>query len=320
MFHKVTGCYATGHSGHQPHRPLIRPHTILLRMNPRFNTIALFGRPHPDETCAQLLGNIEQWLVQRGLTVLAHNSRNTRLIQSAGRRADLAIVVGGDGTMLGIARALSPIAVPVVGINRGRLGFITDIPVSNWPQALESILDGHFSIEERTLIEAYASRQGRKLFHARALNDVVISRSSRNGMVEIEVNVDGLFMYSPRGDGLIVATPTGSTAYALSANGPIMHPSLKGFVLAPVSPQSLSNRPIILPDHCKVELTIRHGKSSRLNCDMQSFSDLQEGDHVVLCRSKDVSRFLHPPGYSYYASLRSKLNWHEIPGLEPRRS
>lgn len=288
-------------------------------MSARFKTIALFGRPQSDGLDARILEDIESWLRERGLEVLTQTSRNTRLIQSVSRRADLAVIVGGDGTMLGVARTLAPLGVPVVGINRGRLGFITDIPISAWQPALDAILDGQFSIEERALIEAYAYRQDRLLFHARALNDVVISRSSRTGMIEIEVCVDGLYMYSPRGDGLIVATPTGSTAYALSVNGPIMHPSLQGFVLAPVAPQALSNRPIILPDHCEVELTLHHGHQSRLNCDMQSFSDLQEGDRVILRRSADASRFLHPPGYSYYATLRSKLNWHEIPGLEPRR-
>ena len=283
-------------------------------MSARFKTIALFGRPQSDGLDARILEDIENWLRGRGLEVLTQTSRNTRLIQSVSRRADLAVIVGGDGTMLGVARTLAPLGVPVVGINRGRLGFITDIPISAWQPALDAILDGQFSIEERALIEAYAYRQDRLLFHARALNDVVISRSSRTGMIEIEVCVDGLYMYSPRGDGLIVATPTGSTAYALSVNGPIMHSSLQGFVLAPVAPQALSNRPIILPDHCEVELTLHHGHQSRLNCDMQSFSDLQEGDRVILRRSADASRFLHPPGYSYYATLRSKLNWHEIPG------
>ncbi|MDO4904617.1 MAG: NAD(+)/NADH kinase [Lautropia sp.] len=289
-------------------------------MSAHVKTVALFGRPQADDLTAPILGDIERWLRQRGIMVLTPTNRNNiRSIQSVGRRADLAIVVGGDGTMLGIARTLAPLGVPLVGVNRGRLGFITDIPISRWPSSLEAILDGHFEIEDRALIEVSAYRGDQLFFHSRALNDVVISRSSRTGLIEIEVCVDDLFMYSPRADGLIVATPTGSTAYALSVNGPIMHPSLQGFVLAPVAPQALSNRPIILPDHCEVELTIRHGKRSRLNCDMQSFADLQVGDRIILRRSADSSRFLHPPGYSYYATLRTKLNWHEIPGFETSR-
>ena len=288
-------------------------------MSASFKTIALFSRPQTDGLDGRILDEIDAWLSQRGIQVITQTSRSVRLIQAAGHRADLALVVGGDGTMLGVARTLAPLHVPVVGINRGRLGFITDIPLTDWQSALTAILDGQYAIEERTLIEAQAWRGERQLFNARALNDVVISRSSRAGMIEIEVSVDGLYMYSPRADGLIVATPTGSTAYALSVGGPLMHPSLRGFVLAPVAPQSLSNRPILLPDNCTVELTIRHGRHARLNCDMQTFSELEEGDRVTLRRSRDASRFLHPPGYSYYATLRSKLNWHEIPGLEPRR-
>lgn len=288
-------------------------------MSARFKTVALFGRPQSDSLTSPILGDIERWLSKRGVTVLTPSSRSVRSIQAVGRRAELAIVVGGDGTMLGVARTLAPLGVPLVGINRGRLGFITDIPLSRWPSALEAIFDGHFEIEDRALIDAFAYRRDELFFHSRALNDVVISRSSRTGMIEIEVCVDDLFMYSPRADGLIVATPTGSTAYALSVNGPIMHPSLQGFVLAPVAPQALSARPIILPDHCEVELTIRHGKHSRINCDMQSFADLQVDDRVILRRSADASRFLHPPGYSYYATLRTKLNWHEVPGIATSR-
>ncbi|MDO4637365.1 MAG: NAD kinase [Lautropia sp.] len=288
-------------------------------MNAPFKTIALFGRPQSDGLPERVLEEISIWLLDRGITVLTPTSAGVRAIQSVGRKADLALVVGGDGTMLGIARTMAPLKVPIVGINRGRLGFITDIPMSDWQNSLTAILAGEYDIEERALIEAQVFRDERQLFQARALNDVVISRSSRAGMIEIEVCVNGRYMYGPRADGLIVATPTGSTAYALSVGGPLMHPSLHGFILAPVAPQSLSARPIILPDHCVVELTIRHGQHARLNCDMQSFSELHLGDRVVLRRSADASRFLHPPGYSYYATLRSKLNWHEIPGLEPRR-
>ena len=285
-------------------------------MTARFKTVALFGRPHTDGLTG-ILDQIARWLKRRGVDVLIQTNRNTRALQSLGRRAELGIIVGGDGTMLGIARTLAPLGLPLVGVNLGRLGFITDITFSDWKQALGAIMDGAFEVEDRALIDATAVRHGRRIFHARALNDVVVSRSSRAGMIEIEVKVDGLFMYSPRADGLIVATPTGSTAYALSANGPILHPALQGIVMVPVAPQALSNRPIVLPDHCEVELTVVGGRNPRVNCDMQSFADLQTGDQVVLRRSADSSRFLHPPGYSYYATLRSKLNWHEMPSLNP---
>ena len=283
----------------------------------RFKTIALFGRPQTDGL-AEILDQIARWLKRRGITVLIQSNRSTRSLQSLGRRAELGIIVGGDGTMLGIARTLAPLGLPVVGINLGRLGFITDITFSHWEEALEAILEGNFEVEDRALIDATVIRRGRTIFHSRALNDVVVSRSSRAGMIEIEVKVDGLFMYNPRADGLIVATPTGSTAYALSANGPILHPALQGLVMVPVAPQALSNRPIVLPDHCEVELTVVAGRNPRVNCDMQSFADLQLDDQIEIRRSADSSRFLHPPGYSYYATLRAKLNWHEMPSLNPR--
>ena len=283
-------------------------------MTARFKTIALFGRPHTDGL-ADILDQISGFLKRRGITVLIQTNRSTRALQSLGRRAELGIIVGGDGTMLGIARTLAPLGVPLVGINLGRLGFITDITFSHWEESLDAILEGNFEVEDRALIDVAVVRRGRAIFHSRALNDVVVSRSSRAGMIEIEVKVDGTFMYSPRADGLIVASPTGSTAYALSANGPILHPALQGLVLVPVAPQALSNRPIVLPDHCEVELTVVGGRNPRVNCDMQSFADLQLEDLVVIRRSVDSSRFLHPPGYNYYATLRAKLNWHEMPSL-----
>jgi NAD+ kinase len=290
---------------------------VIRRMTARFQTIALFGRPKTDGL-AEVLEQVSAWLKRRGITVLVQTNRSTRALQSIGRRAELGIIVGGDGTMLGIARTLAPLGLPVVGINLGRLGFITDISWAHWQDALGAILDGDFEVEDRALLEASVIRRGRTIFHSRALNDVVVSRSSRAGMIEIEVKVDGLFMYRPRADGLIVATPTGSTAYALSANGPILHPALQGLVMVPVAPQALSNRPIVLPDHCRVELTVVGGRDPRVNCDMQSFADLQLEDEVEIRRSGDSSRFLHPPGYSYYATLRAKLHWHEMPGLNPR--
>jgi NAD+ kinase len=285
-------------------------------MTARFKTVALFGRPQT-EGLTTILEQISRWFKRRGCTVLIQPNRSKRAMQSVGRRAELGVIVGGDGTMLGVARTLAPLGLPLVGINLGRLGFITDIAFEQWEEALGAILDGDFEIEDRAQIQATVFRRGREIFDARALNDVVVSRSSRAGMIEIEVRVDGLFMYGPRADGLIIATPTGSTAYALSANGPILHPALQGLVIVPVAPQALSNRPIVLPDHCEVELTVVAGKHPRVNCDMQSFADLQLDDLVILRRSPDSARFLHPPGYSYYATLRSKLNWHEVPGLNP---
>jgi NAD+ kinase len=222
--------------------------------------------------------------------------------------------------MLGIARELAPWGVPVIGINHGRLGFMTDIPLDRWTDALAAILDGHYEAEERTLLDACVLRDPDSSipFAARALNDVVIGRGLVGRMIELNVEVDGKFMYTQRADGLIIATPTGSTAYALSANGPILHPQLNGIVLVPVAPQALSNRPIVLPDTCRVTVRIGDETDARVNCDMQTFSDLHPGDRIVIERSAYRIRFLHPSGYSYFATLRGKLAWQALPVLNVR--
>jgi NAD+ kinase len=239
-----------------------------------------------------------------------------------GRQASAAIVVGGDGTMLGIARKLAPFNVPLIGINQGRLGFMTDIPLDSMAASLEEMLTGKHEVEERTLLSgtihrcgtgADGSDQDAEVFTALALNDIVVSRGAVSGMVELSVDVDDRFMYSQRSDGLIVSTPTGSTAYALSANGPIMHPGLRGFLMVPIAPHSLSNRPIALPDSCKIDITVTGGRDVSANFDMQSFTALQLGDRVSIVRAPMTIRFLHPLGYSYFTTLRQKLHWNELP-------
>ena len=291
-----------------------------------FKTVALFGK-FQSEGVAQTLAEIGTYLEGRGIRVLYEAGVASPLgrldvtaagIDVIGAQADLAVIVGGDGTMLGIARELAPHGVPLAGINFGRLGFITDIPLLQWADALGAVLDGHYDAEDRSLLQARVLRESTVVFEASALNDVVVSRSSRAGMIDVQVHVDGLYMYSQRADGLIVATPTGSTAYSLSCNGPILHPSLGGIVLVPVAPQALSNRPIVLPDTSVIRMSVADGREPRVNCDMQTFADLQIGDVIEVRRAAFTSRFLHPSGYSYYATLRSKLNWHEMPSLVPR--
>jgi NAD+ kinase len=295
-------------------------------MTPPIRTVALFGRQQSDAV-AQTLLEIGAFLKQRGqravyepsaAQALGRPDLDTADMAEVGREADLAVIVGGDGTMLGIARELAPHGVPVVGINFGRLGFITDIPLLRWQQALGAVLEGHFEAEDRAILRARILRDGSPVFEASALNDVVVSRSSRTGMIEVLVHVDGLYMYSQRADGLIVATPTGSTAYALSCDGPILHPRLQGLVLVPVAPQALSNRPIVLPATSVITISVTEGREPRVNCDMQTFADMQIDDVLEVRRSEHSCRFLHPVGYSYYATLRSKLNWHEMPSLAPR--
>jgi NAD+ kinase len=297
-------------------------------MSAPFKTVALFGKQQSDGV-AQTLAEIGAYLDRRGIRVvyeagvaqaLGRTDVAAASVARLGEAADLAVIVGGDGTMIGIARELAPHGVPLVGINFGRLGFITDIPLLQWTEALGAVLDGQFEAEDRTMLQAHVSRDGERVFEASALNDVVVSRSSRAGMIDIQVHVDGLFMYGQRADGLIVATPTGSTAYALSCNGPILHPTLDGLVLVPVAPQALSNRPIVLPASSVIRMSVADGRDPRVNCDMQTFADLQIGDVIEVRRGPHAVRFLHPIGYSYYATLRSKLNWHEMPSLAAPRA
>lgn len=292
-------------------------------MKPAFACVALVGR-HQTEGVGETLRQIVAFLRERGTEVLVEQESAHTLgedgfaaasVEQIGERANLAIALGGDGTMLGLARHLAPYQVPLVGINHGRLGFVTDIPLDQWRAALGRILDGGYTSEDRTLLTARVMRGAQEIWHHLAMNDVVVSRSSRAGMIELQVHVDDVYMYNQRADGLIVATPTGSTAYALSANGPILHPRLAGLVLVPVAPQALSNRPIALPDDARIAIRVVEGREPRVAGDMQVFSDLQIGDDILIERAPYKAHFLHPSGYSYFATLRSKLNWHELPIL-----
>jgi NAD+ kinase len=226
-----------------------------------------------------------------------------------GKQCDMAIVVGGDGTMLGIARQLARFDLPMVGINQGRLGFITDVPVGHYAEALAPIIAGDYEEERRTMLEGSVLRDEQKIFDGFAMNDVVVSRSATAGMLEVKVDIGTEFVANLRADGVIIASPTGSTAYALSAGGPILHPGIGGWLLVPIAPHDLSNRPIVLPDTQDILIEVVNGRDASVNFDMQSLASLMPGDRIVVRRSKHQVRFLHPRGWSYYATLRRKLHW-----------
>lgn len=292
-------------------------------MNPAFKSVALVGR-YQTEGVGQTIADIAEFLSRRGVKVLldADTARATGRtdiehveVDAIGSRAELVIAIGGDGTMLGLARHLAPSKVAMLGINHGRLGFVTDIALQQWRGALDAILAGEYEAEDRAMMQVRVLRENREVWRETVMNDVVVNRSSRAGMIELQVHVDGVYMYSQRADGLIVATPTGSTAYALSANGPILHPRLAGIVLVPIAPQALSNRPIALPDDVRINIRVVEGRQPSVAGDMQVFNDLQIDDDILIERSPHRARFLHPKGYSYFATLRSKLNWHELPTL-----
>ena len=232
-------------------------------------------------------------------------------VPEIGAQCDLALVVGGDGTMLGISRQLAHFGVPLIGINQGRLGFITDIPLEGYATTLAPMLRGEFEEDHRSLIQAQVMRGADCVFEALAMNDVVVNRGATSGMVELRVEVDGHFVANQRADGLIIATPTGSTAYALSAGGPLLHPSIPGWVLVPIAPHTLSNRPIVLANATEIAIEVVAGRDASASFDTQSLASLLHGDRIIVTRSKFHARFLHPKGWSYFDTLRQKLHWNE---------
>jgi NAD+ kinase len=230
-----------------------------------------------------------------------------------GAHADLAIVLGGDGTMLNAARRLARYCVPLVGVNQGRLGFMTDIARDDMLTCMDDLLDGRFTPENRMLLAAEVTRDGKEIAENMALNDVVVDKGAIGRMIEFELFIDGEFIYNLRSDGMIVSTPTGSTAYSMSAGGPILNPTLTGIALVPLCPHALTNRPIIVNDKCRHRVAHRQCRRPRVHFDGQVTLDLERGDCVRLRRSEHKICFLHPPGYSYFAMLRQKLQWSERP-------
>ncbi|HEX7436446.1 MAG TPA: NAD kinase, partial [Caldimonas sp.] len=266
-----------------------------------------------------VLERIARFLVARGLAVSVETqtAQNTGIdaypmldAHELGRQCDLAVVLGGDGTMLGIARQLARYGTPLIGINQGRLGFITDIPIDEFEAALSPMVAGEYVEEQRTMLEGHVRRGGAVIFDGHAMNDVVVSRSSTSSMVELKIDIGDEFVANLRADGLIIGSPTGSTAYALSAGGPILHPGIAGWVLVPIAPHDLSNRPIVLPDGGEISIEIVGGRNASVNFDMQSLASLLHGDRIIVRRSPHRVRFLHPRGWNYYATLRRKLHWH----------
>lgn len=285
-----------------------------------FKTVALVARPDAAEIGAPLL-TLAECLIKRGFNVIfeAHTAQTIKADthyarlspDEIGQHADVAIVLGGDGTLLGLGRQLASYGTPLIGINGGRLGFITDIPICDMQQVVPQMLAGHYERDLRTLLEARIVRANQVIYQALAFNDVVVNRSGFSGMVELRVSVNNVFMYNQRSDGLIVATPTGSTAYALAAQGPILHPQVAGIVLALIAPHSLSNRPIVLPTDADIAIQIINGRDVNVNFDMQSFTALQLEDTIEVRRSNYTVPLLHPIGHSYYATLRKKLRWND---------
>ena len=291
-------------------------------MTIHFKTVAIIAKPDGQGVRAPLTALVEL-LNRRGVKVRldAHTAQFTTAkpdevtpresLDALIAGTDLAIAVGGDGTMLGVARVAARHGVPLVGVNLGHLGFLTDISADVATETFSNLLDGKFNEEQRILLEADISRDGESLFSSVALNDVVVSRGAMGTMIEFAVEVNGEFVYSARADGLIIATPTGSTAYALSSGGPILQPGLPAISLVPISPHTLSNRPIAISSTSEVRVKLLRGLNARVNFDVQSYFDLANDDVVQVRAHAKPLRLLHPHGYSYFAMLRTKLHWNE---------
>ncbi len=286
-------------------------------MLPPFKTVAVVGKS--DATVLpEKLDQVVAVLRERGATVLmdtrtAQASRTPPdeavALEDLPARANLAVVVGGDGTLLSCARLMAAHGVPLIGVNLGRLGFLTDIPADSVSETLGKVLDGEYVTEERLMFAARVLRAGREVFATHAMNDVVVSRAGAGGMIEFSVHVNGEFIYSLRADGIIAATPTGSTAYALSAGGPILHPALDAVALVPISPHTLSNRPVAIDSASRIDIVLVRGEGARANFDVQIHVDLEASDVVSIAAAAKRAILLHPRDYRYFSMLRDKLRW-----------
>ncbi|SHH73152.1 NAD(+) kinase [Ferrimonas marina] len=289
-------------------------------MPEHFKTIGLIGKPHHDGA-NKTIKRLHQWLNSLGYEVLIEQRVARQLSQlnapghtlnELGERCDLAIVVGGDGNMLGAARVLSRYDVAVIGVNRGNLGFLTDLPPEGFEPALSKVLEGEFSTEHRFLLQAEVYRHGALKASNSAVNEAVLHPGRVANMIEFEVYIDGQFMYSQRADGMIVSTPTGSTAYSLSAGGAILTPNLNAIILVPMFPHSLSGRPIVVDGNSEVKLIASPEMGERpleVSCDGHVTLSALPGDEIIIRKADHSLRLIHPRGRSYFEVLRSKLGW-----------
>lgn len=284
-----------------------------------FQNVALIGKHKAPEIAEPLL-RLAAFLSSRGLNVVVDNLTAEQIascpyqamnLNDMAHAVDLAIVIGGDGTMLNIARTLSPHQIPLVGVNQGRLGFLTDLTLENMQDSIVAMLGGKFVTEQRLLLSARVLRNDVEVFSGLAFNEVVVHRNHISSMVEFEVRIDGEYLYNQRADGLIVATPTGSTAYAMSAGGPILHPSLDVLELVPVCPHTLSNRPIVVKSSSVLEILMHRTGDISVRFDSHTNYDLELHDKIIVTRHPEPACLLHPVGHSYYHTLREKLLWNQ---------
>ncbi len=287
-------------------------------MHTTFKTIGILGKPS-DPGIAPTLKRLHGYLKPLYNVIVVNDSvkfiDDPSVLSCApdelGQRCDLVIAVGGDGTFLSAARVTADYDVPVIGINLGRLGFLVDISPNELPDKLHAMLQGRFVEEKRSLLQTKLIRNGQVIHEETAVNEVVVHRWVTPSMIEIVTKIDNIFLNSQRSDGLIISTPTGSTAYSLSAGGPILHPSLNALVLVPLNPHTLSNRPIVIADSAEIEISFRQTKqiNALVTCDHIEIPDVTISDKIVVKKYPKPVRILHPEEHDFYHILRSKLNW-----------
>ncbi|HNV88017.1 MAG TPA: NAD(+) kinase [Methylotenera sp.] len=288
-------------------------------MHKNFKRIAIIGKYMNQSALQQMQAdladlarhltakNIEVWLEENTAQHAELTGYKTAPLEAIGNKVDLAIVMGGDGTMLSVARTIMNAEIPLVGINRGRFGFLTDLRAEDMLAALDRILAGDYQKESRMLLSASIHRARKLVYQGFALNDVVVKSGLR--LIELQVEIDGKFVYKQRGDGLILTTPTGTTAYSLSAGGPILHPNLEAIALVPISPHTLTNRPITVNSASKIEVTLVQVDEAQVSFDGQFQIALEAGDKILITRAPKIITLLHPGEYCYFDMLRNKLNW-----------
>jgi NAD+ kinase len=284
-----------------------------------FQSIGIISRPRRSDLCV-VVPPLLKWLEARGIQTLIDeetanclpNGAKGLTRQKVADSSQLLLVLGGDGTLLAAARLAAPRGIPVLPINMGSLGFLTNFTLQELHPALDNTLEGRFSLSERVLITVDLERAGKIIDTQRVLNEVVINKGALARMIELELIIDGDFVCRYRADGLIIATPTGSTAYSLSAGGPIVHPTVESFVITPICPHMLSDRPLVIRDSSTIEMKLAgNTESVFLTLDGQRGIPLQPGDIVRAARAKELLKLIQPPKKSYFEILRNKLKWGE---------
>jgi len=288
-------------------------------MKPSFQTVGLWGDLSRDEVAGPaeaLAAHLENHgIASVTLTTSGDSSRDSdagsALPDAAAADVDLIVAIGGDGTLLRAARSVATADVPLIGVNLGRLGFLTDVSREQIPEIIDAVLAGDYIEEKRLMLEARFSRGGDAGNRMLALNDIAVKVGGSGHMQDFATWVDGVYVNTHGGDGLIVATATGSTAYALSCGGPIIHPKVDAFVVVPICPHTLSDRPLVIPTTSTIEIRIqpRFDDSAHVSCDGEDTGELGASDALSIRVADENVRLLHPRGYDYFQLLRSKLSW-----------